>query len=147
MVVSNLERLILDEYTGNVLETFTFIENHYHEIINDDPTLSKSCARFSYILQKGTPTDDGVLWTSHFKHVYLLVILEGSQIVEFSDIKHLVPQHTDYEKDYAHYQPAEARGTVRLEKGDFVLFYPEDAHRSLSPSEEISTLLFKIALG
>ena len=147
MVITNLERLILDEYSGNVLEALTFLENYYHEILKEDPSLVKIHPEFQFSLKTEAPNEEQATWTSHFKNIHMHLILEGSQTIEFCDMKYLTPQVTDYDKDYALYQPAEGRGTVLLEKGDMVLFYPEDAHRVSSQASEIKKLIFKIVLG
>ena len=147
MVITNLERLILDEYSGNVLEALTFLENYYHGILKEDPSLVKIHPQFQFLIKTEVPNEEQTVWTSHFKNIHMHLILEGTQTIEFCDVKHLTSQVTDYDKDYALYQPAEARGMVRLEQGDIVLFYPEDAHRVSSQVGEIRKLIFKIVLG
>ncbi|MGL5254597.1 MAG: YhcH/YjgK/YiaL family protein [Brevinema sp.] len=147
MVVSNLERLILDEYTGNTQEAFAFLENYYHDIINESPSVIKDHSQFEFFIETHTPSDDCAMWTSQFRNIQLHLVVEGMQTIEFTDIKHLTPLSNDHENNHALYHPAKAKGTVHLEKGDFVLLYPEDAHRILPQTSEVKKIIFKIALG
>ena len=72
---------------------------------------------------------DKCFFESHREYIDVQFILEGEEIIEVSDIDNLVVNF-DYDKnmDLIKYDDTKNASTIKLQKGDIAIFYPEDGH-------------------
>lgn len=88
------------------------------------------------------------LWEAHKKYLDIHLIVRGSERIDMAFLKDM--QLKEY-KEASDFQPldGEMSATVVLREGDFLVCYPEDAHRPcLAPGapELIKKAVFKILI-
>jgi YhcH/YjgK/YiaL family protein len=89
---------------------------------------------------------------AHRNYVDIQVLISGSESFEVFPGKGLtVSESYNPEKDVEFYQvPAETRAKITLEPGQFIVFFPEDAHMPClmagSSSQPVKKVVIKIAV-
>lgn len=132
----------------DVLKCFAYAKEHdlvsyekgSHEIDGDD--------LFVNIVEYETTETENRFWEAHRYYLDLHVMLDGKERIDVNFIDNL-EQKEFVEKDDFLPMEGKANGHVVLEKGDFLLCYPKDAHRTavkVDDSEKIKKAIFKIRI-
>lgn len=86
-------------------------------------------------------------WEAHKKYIDFHLILEGKEIMEYEDDKNLeLSKEYNEEKD-VYFLEGKGNNEILLCEGDFVIYYPGEAHKVLIKSEgveEVKKLVVKI---
>lgn len=114
----------LDE---KIIECFKYaIENNLnvystgtHEINGDDI--------FVNIVAYETVNKEERFWEAHKKYIDVHLMLDGSEKIALNNIDNLEQKEYEEEGDFLPLSGQES-AIVTLEKGDFLICYPEDAH-------------------
>lgn len=91
---------------------------------------------------------DTRLWEAHRKYLDIHLILRGSERIDMAFLKDMQPKEYKEASDFLHME-GDKSATVVLKEGDFLVCYPEDAHRPcLAPGapELIKKAVFKILI-
>lgn len=102
--------------------------------------------KFGIKLSYQTKESDEGLWESHRKYLDIHIILEGKEYVEISNRSNLKNTKAyDDEGDYELWDGV-AEDVVLLEKGDFIVLYPHEAHKTsvlVNSPTEVNKLVIK----
>ncbi|WP_138373543.1 MULTISPECIES: YhcH/YjgK/YiaL family protein [Oscillospiraceae] len=132
----------------DILKCFIYAKEHdllayekgSHEIDGED--------LFVNIVEYETTDQEKRFWEAHRYYLDLHLMLDGTERIDVNFIDNL-EQKEFVEKDDFLPMEGEANGCVVLEKGDFLLCYPKDAHRTAVKVEnpaKIKKAIFKIRL-
>lgn len=103
---------------------------------------------FVNIVEYETCQKEERFWEAHKKYIDLHLMLEGIERIDIGFIENL--QQKEYqEKDDFLPLEGEASGCINLEKGDFLVCYPEDAHMTaikVNEKKKIKKAIFKVIL-
>lgn len=103
---------------------------------------------FVNIVEYETCEKEERFWEAHKKYIDLHLMLEGVERIDIGFIESL--QQKEYqEKDDFLPLEGEASGCINLEKGDFLVCYPEDAHMTaikVNEKKKIKKAIFKVIL-
>lgn len=97
---------------------------------------------FFYLVQEyDTKPVEKCIMESHKKYVDIQYICEGSEIMQIANIGALI-NSTDYdeEKDVQFWNIPKRTAKVVLNKGSYIVLYPEDGHMVCIQNEEIETV-------
>ena len=135
----------LDE---KIIECFKYaIENNLnvystgtHEINGDDI--------FVNIVAYETVNKEERFWEAHKKYIDVHLMLDGSEKIALNNIDNLEQKEYEEEGDFLPLSGQES-AIVTLEKGDFLICYPEDAHMTTIKnleSKHIKKAIFKVKI-
>lgn len=150
MVFGNIDNL--KEYSfleDKVKKCFEYAKEHdllqyekgSHEIDGDE--------LFVNIVSYTTTTPEERFWEAHKKYIDVHMIIEGKESIDVSFCDDMQIKSFDENRDFVELT-GEEKATVNLiNKGDFLICYPEDAHRTAiicQQSQTIKKAIFKIKL-
>lgn len=101
---------------------------------------------FVNIVSYKTVDKEERFWEAHKKYIDVHLMLDGSEKIAINHIDNLEKKEYEEEGDFLPLDGNEA-SVVTLEKGDFLICYPEDAHMTairVSESENIKKAIFKV---
>jgi len=102
------------------------------------------CTRFTY----ETISDEEAFFEAHEKFLDIHLMLEGSERVEISSPAELELFESKPENDFYAYRGA-GRHSLVLSPGDFLVVFPDDAHKikmQLSEKSRVTKAVFKVKL-
>lgn len=128
-ISSNLQTA-LDFMQDNDLNGF---ENGRFEIANGNVTV---------IIKKGynTKEEEQCKWESHRKYIDIQYLLEGQEQIGYykaSDME--IKVIYDEENDKILYHDCDKYFKTKLYAGDFIILFPDDAHKTLIAGDEVTT--------
>ena len=142
MIADNI--LNIERYTAVFPEVCHFLVN------NDVNSLSPGKHIISetlYLLvseYQGKEPENSVL-ENHRKNVDIHVILSGEEKVKYNDCKHLTLEKSyDPEEDYELYKPSGKENSHVAETGNFIIFFPGEAHQPGLIAGELSVKIKKV---
>ncbi|MGL5245178.1 MAG: YhcH/YjgK/YiaL family protein [Sarcina sp.] len=101
---------------------------------------------FVNIVEYETQNREDRFWEAHKKYVDLHLMLRGKEIIDINFIDNLKIKDYEEESDFLPLE-GEQSAYVTLEDNDFLVCYPEDAHRTaikVGGQEKIKKAIFKI---
>ena len=104
---------------------------------------------FVNIVEYETTEVENRFWEAHRNYLDLHLMLDGSEQIDVNFIENMV-QKEFVEKDDFLPLEGEKNGHVVLNKDDFLICYPNDAHRTavkVKESEKIKKAIFKIIIS
>lgn len=106
---------------------------------------------FFYSIQSyDTKPADQCKLESHRKYIDIQIMVEGEESMEFVDISKLsIKEEYDEEKDVMFWHIPKRMTKSTLRAGDYIVLYPEDAHRgaaSIKESSHVLKLVGKVAV-
>lgn len=131
-----------------VLKCFQYAEEHdllgyekgSHEINGED--------LFVNIVEYETTTPENRFWEAHRKYLDLHLMLKGPEQIDVNFIDNMEQKEFVDKDDFLPLE-GDANSHVVLEKGDFLLCYPKDAHRTAVAVDKpvvIKKAIFKIRI-
>lgn len=115
------------EKVNNALEYLNSIDIYKIEknkkiIVNDD---------FYYTVQEyETKLVEQCKFESHRKYIDIQIIVNGEELMQIADISRLyIQEEYDGEKDIMFWKTPDQVMSVTLKQGDYIVLYPENAHR------------------
>ena len=101
------------------------------------------------VVQSYETVDDGN-WEAHRKYIDIQFIIEGCEIIEWANIANLPPEvKYNEENDFLDCGHIENSTSCKMQKGDFLILWPEDLHKPKCVWDEKSNIVkvvVKIAL-
>lgn len=88
-------------------------------------------------------------WEAHCKYIDVHMIIEGAESIDVGFGDEMQIKSFDENRDFVELEGKEQSTIHLLNKGDFLICYPEDAHRTAimyQRSEMIKKAIFKIKL-
>lgn len=88
-------------------------------------------------------------WEAHRKYIDVHMIIEGAESIDVGFCDAMQIKLFDEKRDFVELEGKEQATIHLLNKGDFLICYPEDAHRTAimyQQSEKIKKAIFKIKL-
>ena len=149
MIFGNIENL--NEYTyldENIKKCFEYAKN------NDLLSYDKGCHKidgdnlFVNIVEYETTEKEDRFWEAHRKYIDVHLMLDGTEKIALNHIDNLEQKEYEEEGDFLPLNGEES-AVVTLEKGDFLICYPEDAHMTaikVDESKDIKKAIFKVKI-
>ncbi|MPQ42666.1 YhcH/YjgK/YiaL family protein [Clostridium tarantellae] len=103
---------------------------------------------FVNIVEYETQNREDRFWEAHKKYIDLHLMLKGKEIIDMNFIDNLEIKDYQEESDFLPLEGNES-AYVTLENNDFLVCYPEDAHRTaikVDKKEKIKKAIFKIKI-
>ncbi|WP_026572789.1 YhcH/YjgK/YiaL family protein [Bacillus sp. UNC438CL73TsuS30] len=120
---------------------FTNIQTGTHEIDGEN--------LFFNLIEYETKTPDERFWESHKKYLDVHYILEGKEYIGCESFERMeIKQPYDEQDDY-YLLEGGLKSMVRMQKGDFMILFPQDAHMTgimVDTTEKVRKVVFKIKL-
>lgn len=88
-------------------------------------------------------------WEAHKKYIDVHMIIEGKESIDVSFCDDMQIKSFDENRDFVELTGEEKANVNLINKGDFLICYPEDAHRTAiicQQSQTIKKAIFKIKL-
>ena len=150
MIFGNINNL--KEYSfleAKVKKCFEYAKEHdllqyekgSHEIEGDN--------LFVNIVSYTTTTPEERFWEAHKKYIDVHMIIEGKESIDVSFCDDMQIKSFDENRDFVELIGEEKANVNLINKGDFLICYPEDAHRTAimcQQSQTIKKAIFKIKL-
>lgn len=140
---------INSDIQARVNHALAYIQNLDFKNLNDGKT--EVDTDFYYIVQRYNTKDvSKCQFESHKKYVDVQIMVEGSEIMDLADISRLyVKQSYNSEDDYILWNEPERFTRTTLRQGDYIVIYPETAHRGavkLQTNEKVLKILGKVRI-
>lgn len=103
---------------------------------------------FVNIVEYETCGKEQRFWEAHKKYIDIHLMLEGSEIIDVGFIENLVQKDYQEKEDFLPLE-GDPTGSIKLEEGDFLVCYPEDAHMTaikVNKKSSIKKAIFKVRL-
>ena len=106
---------------------------------------------FFYVVQKYlTKNSEECELESHRKYIDVQIMLKGTEVIQIADTSKLsIKKEYDDKKDVVYWHTKNAMNQVLLREGDYIILYPEMAHKGaikLDESEEVLKIVGKVLL-
>ena len=106
---------------------------------------------FSYSVQTYyTKKEETCELVSHKEYINIQIIVDGKEAIDVADILRLTEQgHYDKNKDVVHWKCSKTMLRVKLNIGDYIIIYPENAYRDrvcLGESERVIKITGKVKI-
>lgn len=130
MIIDKLENYNI--YLGihnNLIDAFKYLKNLDIDCIQPEKYEIKNDELYAIISEYETSDADEGLWESHKKYIDIHYISEGAEKIGYSHIDNLNVTHEyDCTNDVI---LGRAHGDfITLNKGTFIILFPDDAHKS-----------------
>ena len=103
---------------------------------------------FVNIVEYETTDVENRFWEAHRNYLDLHLMLDGKEQIDVNFIENMEEKEFIEKDDFLPLE-GEKNGHVILEKGDFLICYPNDAHRTavkIEDSQKIKKAIFKIII-
>lgn len=133
----------------NVKACFKYVKEH--DLLNYEKGTHKIDGDNLYVnvAEYTTVKREERFWEAHKKYIDVHMIIEGKESIDVSFCDDMQIKSFDENRDFVELT-GEEKATVNLiNKGDFLICYPEDAHRTAiicQQSQTIKKAIFKIKL-
>lgn len=127
------------------------------QIANDPPAVGRydeAQGGFYYMVQRYiTRPPEHCKWESHRDYIDIQYIVRGQERIGFANAKTLSATGYDPEKDFQGYNDGHSLmyNSLNLLPGQFVVFFPEDAHKpcltGLDGPAEVTKIVFKVKVS
>lgn len=99
--------------------------------------------QFFYVVQEYiTKYEEECDLESHRKYIDVQILIEGEEAMDISDISRLViKEKYNIEKDVMYWNIPNRMARIKLKAGDYVILYPENAHRGAIAIEKCDKVL------
>lgn len=88
-----------------------------------------------------TQNEEDKKWESHEKYIDIQLIVEGKEIMGYAKVEDLeVKEDLREERDMIFYKETLNGSNIKFTKGDYAIFFPEDAHRPCCAFGECSNV-------
>jgi biofilm protein TabA len=104
---------------------------------------------FLNLVEYETKSINERVWESHKKYIDIKVIVEGNEFIGYELFDRMIIKEDYDEKDDIYLLEGSLQSKVMLEKGDFIICFPQDAHMAgmmVNGHEKVRKAVFKIKL-
>jgi biofilm protein TabA len=104
---------------------------------------------FLNLVEYVTKSSEERVWESHKKYIDLQVIIEGNEFIGYELFDRMKIKENYNEQDDIYFLEGSLQSKVKLEKGDFIICYPQDAHMAgimVDGNEKVRKAVFKVKL-
>jgi biofilm protein TabA len=127
------------EYIQNT--NFEKLEPGFYEIEGEELFLN--------LVEYETKGIEDRVWESHKRYIDIQVIIEGHEFIGYELFERLKIKEDYNEQDDIYFLEGSLQSKVKLEKGDFIICYPQDAHMAgimVNGHEKVKKAVFKVKL-
>lgn len=104
---------------------------------------------FLNVVEYETKNKDERVWESHKKYIDIQIILEGKEFIGYELFDRMKVKEDYNEQDDIYFLEGNLQSMVKLQKGDFIICYPQDAHMAgimVTGQEKVKKAVFKVKL-
>lgn len=150
MIFGNIkDEKYYDFLPENLKKCFKYMKEHDLSTLEKGSYEIEGKELFVNIENYDTVTRQERFWEAHRKYIDIHVILSGRECIDVNFIDNMKTLSYEEDKDFAMLE-GDKNSTVDLvNKGDFLICYPQDVHRTAvmyDKSEKIKKAIFKIKL-
>ncbi len=143
----------------NHSKEFSFLENSIQECFayvkeHDLVSYEKGCHEidgdrfFVNVVEYTTTTPENRFWEAHKEYLDVHVMLQGQEQIDVNFIQNMQLKEYVQKDDFLPMQ-GEKNGSLVLKPGDFLVCYPNDAHRTavaVEGPESVKKAIFKVKI-
>lgn len=143
----------------NHRKEFSFLENSIQECFayvkeHDLVSYEKGCHEidgdrfFVNVVEYTTTTPENRFWEAHKEYLDVHVMLQGQEQIDVNFIQNMQLKEYVQKDDFLPMQ-GEKNGSLVLKPGDFLVCYPNDAHRTavaVEGPESVKKAIFKVKI-
>ncbi|MEH7179302.1 YhcH/YjgK/YiaL family protein [Neobacillus vireti] len=104
---------------------------------------------FFNLVEYETKSVEERVWETHKKYIDIQVIVEGNECIGYEHLDRLNIKEDYNEQDDISFWEGSLQSKVILEKGDFIICYPHDAHMAgmmVNGNEKVRKAVFKVKI-
>ena len=133
----------------NVKACFKYVKEH--DLLNYEKGTHKINGDNLYVnvAEYTTVKREERFWEAHKKYIDVHMIIEGKESIDVSFCDDMQIKSFDENRDFVELIGEEKANVNLINKGDFLICYPEDAHRTAIMCQQSQTMkkaIFKIKL-
>lgn len=132
MVVDSLSNKSLYEPMNRYFsQAFEFLQNCKKQIPATGRYEINGEALYAVVQEYYTCPEEKLVWEAHRRYIDIQYVLMGSEAIEWAELKKTI-QCGSYNKEKDCILSGEElpfRSSIRLEEGQFAIFYPKDLHK------------------
>ncbi len=147
MIFGNIQNL--NEYTflsREILECFSFAASHDLSALKDGTYEIDGKRLFVNIVQYTTTMPQNRVWEAHRQYLDLHLMLCGTEMINVNFIQNMKQGEYQEQDDFLPLEGISTSSAI-LQKGDFLICYPNDCHQTalqVTEPETIKKAIFKI---
>ena len=154
MIMDNLYSSHADygNLSGKLARAFEWMKANDLKAIKPGQTIVVDGERISAQIQSYTTLQPGeTRFEAHRLYIDIQIVVSGSETIYWAPLARLPRIETayDYDKDVVFFHDAEVSVPLRLEAGDYAVFFPTDGHKPrciASRAEQVGKIVMKIAV-
>ncbi|MGL4562933.1 MAG: YhcH/YjgK/YiaL family protein [Brevinema sp.] len=127
MIITKLERLIVDDYPRHIEEALIFFCGNKTKITQNSKSFYQDEQGIDYLIFNHIP-DKKYLWHSYKNLIQIYIIISGELFLEFADLDTMIPDKQ--ENSIIFYQGIK-EGRIKLSTNSIAILFPEEVHRLL----------------
>ncbi|EKN65235.1 hypothetical protein BABA_21361 [Neobacillus bataviensis LMG 21833] len=104
---------------------------------------------FLNVVEYETKNAEERVWESHKKYIDIQIILEGKEFIGYELFDRMTIKEDYNEENDIYFLEGNLQSRVLLQKGDFIICYPQDAHMAgmmVNGQEKVRKAVFKVKL-
>lgn len=139
-VIENINKYTL--LNENFIKAFKFLkENNIEELPKGKYEIDGD--NVFILIQEYTSRDEKEnKWESHKKYIDIQYVLKGSEVMGYKNVLELtLTEDTFEEKDISFYDEVENWTKLKVQVGNFAIFFPEDGHKPCCISTEPESIV------
>ena len=149
MIYGNMSHIAEFHYLPKaILDCFAYMETH--DLHTTEPGRYEIDGEqlFVNLSEYTTTSAEQRFWEAHRDYLDVHVMVSGTEQIDLNFISNMQQKPYEAEKDFLP-MDGSARGNVLLSEGDFLICYPNDAHRTaIAPTTPttVKKAIFKVKL-
>ena len=148
MIFNNLEYIRNINIQENIMKALNYAtDNNLKSLECGTYKIDGDRLFFNRVSYTTKPIKEG-FWEGHKKYIDLHIILSGSERIDYNLKNSLTENSFDKESDFVSFN-GEKKMSLCLNKIDFVIFFPEDIHKTglnVGNSQKVEKVIFKIEI-
>lgn len=142
MIITKLERLIVDDYPLIIEEALTSLCANKTKIFNEEIGSYEITDQITYKIQDSIDYISSS-WKSYLKNIQIYLIIEGEFYLECSDIDDM--RKISDSSNILFYEGSK-QARIKLSNSSIAILFPEDVHRILSSFHNIHTKYCQLSI-
>ncbi|MGL4560995.1 MAG: YhcH/YjgK/YiaL family protein [Brevinema sp.] len=127
MIITKLERLIVDDYPRNIEKALIFFCSNKIKIAQSLESFYHDEQGVDYLIFNQIP-DKKYLWHSYRNVIQIYIIISGELFLEFADVDTMI---SDKQEDSMIFYQGIKEGRIKLSANSIAILFPEEVHRLL----------------
>lgn len=148
MIFNNLEYIKDVNLQENIMEALNYaINNNLSSLECGTYKINDNRLFFNRVSYNTKPIEEG-FWEGHKKYIDIHIVLSGCERIDYNLKNNLIENFFNEEDDFVSFN-GDKKLSLYLRENDFVIFYPEDIHKTglnIENGEKVEKVIFKLEI-